>query len=148
MTREFLFFHENMTIKNKYQQNQILRRINKKMKRQNWKAPLFWDYQKIVCALILRGVPFLLLLCGFSAVAPRPPPPYIVSNASSPLVVISTWSTKVRLTFQFSRWQVKAKQGQLIFYLLFWCVWSVWENKEFSPKCLLELWVQSTESKK
>lgn len=40
-----------------------------------------------------------------------PPPPCIVSDAAPPPVVISTCSTKVCLTFQFSRWQVKAQQG-------------------------------------
>lgn len=44
---------------------------------------------------------------------------HIVSDASLPWVAASTCSTKVRLTCQFSRWQVEAEPSLLILYLFF-----------------------------
>lgn len=90
---------------------------------------------------------FRLCCCHviLAAVCTRRPLPYIVSDASPPRVVISTWSTEVRLTFQFNRWQVEAELDSLILYLFVWCVWPVCKNKEFSSKYLPGLWLQSTE---
>lgn len=106
-----------------------------------WRVETFWALNKTIRA----SVPFVLLSCEFCCRLYQETLPYIVSDALPPRVVISTWSTKVRLTFQFSRWQVEAELGSLILYLFLWCVWPVRENKEFSPKYLPWLWVQSTE---
>lgn len=105
-----------------------------------WRGETFWASNKTIPA----SAPFVLLSCDFCCRLYQETLPYIVSDASPPRVVISTWSTKVCLTFQFSRWQVEAELGSLILYLFLWCVWPVSENKEFSPKYVPGLWVQST----
>lgn len=104
-----------------------------------WRGETFWAWNKTIPA----SVPFVSS-CDFCCRPYQETLPYIVSDASPPRVVISTWSTKVRLTFQFSRWQVEAELGSLILYLFLWCVWPVSENKEFSPKYLPGLWEQGT----
>lgn len=148
LTPEFLFIHENMKqhssseIKRTIKQNtQILHRINKKTGMRNWKAPAFlalfhlsFTHNRLSHHPQGRSI-FAAAVWFFCCGTSRPPRTLF----QTPAVVISTWSTKVRLTFQFSRWQVKAEQGELMVDLFFWCVWSVWENKEFSPKCLLGL---------